>query len=162
MRADMRSNTTQKRMRIFVKKCLTNGEEDGIISKLSARAAKKCQNQAKFERIWKKFLTKEAWWGILKKLRDEKRKLGARHHNLENFEKKRKKFLTSSTRCDRITELLAKAATRKITSKKFEKARKKFLTNDFECDIIQKLSSESASVPCKLNNVKTNFNTLDN
>ena len=95
-------------------------------------------------------------------MRDEKRKLGARHHNLENFEKKRKKFLTSSTRCDRITELLARAATRKITSKKFEKARKKFLTNDFECDIIQKLSSESTSVPCKLNNVKTIFNTLDN
>ena len=51
---------------------------------------------------------------------------------------------------------------KKIRSKKFEKDRKKFLTNDFECDIIQKLSSESASVPCKLNNVKTIFNTLDN
>ena len=39
-----------------------------------------------------------------------------------------------------------------------------FLTNGFECDIIQKLpaKAESASVPCKLNNVKTIFNTLDN
>ena len=29
------------------------------------------------------------------------------------------------------------------------------MTNGIECDIIQKLSSGSASVPCKLNNVKT-------
>ena len=38
------------------------------------------------------------------------------------------------------------------------------MTNGFECDIIQKLpaKAESASVPCKLNNVKTIFNTLDN
>ena len=51
---------------------------------------------------------------------------------------------------------------KKIQSKKFEKARKKFLTNDFECDIIQELPFGSASVPCKLNNVKTILNTLDN
>ena len=36
------------------------------------------------------------------------------------------------------------------------------MTNGFERDIIQKLPAGSASVPCKLNNVKTNFNTLDN
>ena len=51
---------------------------------------------------------------------------------------------------------------KKIRSKKFEKDRKKFLTNDFECDIIQELPFGSASVPCKLNNVKTINNTLDN
>ena len=51
---------------------------------------------------------------------------------------------------------------KKIRSKKFEKDRKKFLTNDFECDIIQELPFGSASVPCKLNNVKTILNTLDN
>ena len=51
---------------------------------------------------------------------------------------------------------------KKIQSKKFEKARKKFLTNRFECDIIQELPFGSASVPCKLNNVKTILNTLDN
>ena len=51
---------------------------------------------------------------------------------------------------------------KKIRSKKFEKDRKKFLTNGIECDIIQKLPFGSASVPCKLNNVKTIFNTLDN
>ena len=81
---------------------------------------------------------------------------------MKKFERKCKKFLTNEIICAKLTKLLAKAAMRKITSKKFEKARNKFLTNDFECDIIQKLSSESASVPCKLNNVKTIFNTLDN
>ena len=70
----------------------------------------------------------------MNELRDEERKLGARHHSSKNFEKNRKKFLTSSKRCDRI---------------------KKFIAN-------QKLESSNASVPCKLNNVKTIFNTLDN
>ena len=51
---------------------------------------------------------------------------------------------------------------KKIRSKRFGKDRKKFLTNDFECDIIQELPFGSASVPCKLNNVKTILNTLDN
>ena len=66
-------------------------------------------------------------------------------------------------RCDKITELLRKSG-KEIHSKKFEKTWKKFLTNDKECDTIQKLSARaaSASVPCKLNNVKTIFNTLDN
>ena len=82
-------------MPIFVKKCLTNGEGDGIISELSARAAKKCQNEDQFERKWKSFLTNASLRGIMKKLRDEKRKLGAQRHSSKNFEKNRKKFLTS-------------------------------------------------------------------
>ena len=51
----------------------------------------------------------------------------------------------------------------KINSKKFEKTWKKFLTNGIECDRIKKLSAkQKRPVPCKLNNVKTIFNTLDN
>ena len=121
-------------MPFFVKKSLTNGERDGIIPELSARAAKICWKQGKFERIWKKFLTNWTCWGIIKQLRDEKLWLGTQRHSSKNFEKNRKKFLTSSKRCDKL---------------------KKFIAS-------QKLGSANTSVPCKLNNVKTIFNTLDN
>ena len=67
-------------------------------------------------------------------MRDEKRELGAQHHSSKNLEKKRKKFLTSWKKCGKLKKFTAS----------FEK------------------TSLSASVPCKLNNVKTNFNTLDN
>ena len=48
-------------------------------------------------------------------------------------------------------------------SKKFEKTWKKYLTNETEHVRISKLTARAASesVPCKLNNVKTNYNTLD-
>ena len=67
-------------------------------------------------------------------MRDEKRELGAQRHGSKNFEKKRKKFLTSWKKCGKL--------------KKFTASLEK--------------TSLSASVPCKLNNVKTIFNTLDN
>ena len=54
-----------------------------------------------------------------------------------------------------------KAETQK---KKIEKRRKNFLTNWIGCVSISKLTAqaEAKTVPCKLNNVKTNYNTLDN
>ena len=85
-----------------MKKCLTKGDGDGIISKLSARAVKTCRKRGKFEGIWEKFPTDEACRGKRQRLRDEKRKLGARRHSLKDREKDRKKFLTKFTRCDRI------------------------------------------------------------
>ena len=50
--------------------------------------------------------------------------------------------------------------------KKFSKTSKKFLTNEITCDRIQRFAAseseaELMTVPCKLNNVKTNYNTLD-
>ena len=90
-----------------MKKCLTNGEGDGIISKLSARAVKKCQNEDQFERKWKSFLTNVSLCGILKKLRDEKRELGAQRHGSKNFEKNRKKFLTSWRKCGKLKKFTA-------------------------------------------------------
>ena len=60
-------------------------------------------------------------------MRDEKRKLGAQRHGSKNFEKKRKKFLTSWKKCGKLKKFTAS----------FEK------------------TSLNASVPCKLNNVKT-------
>ena len=55
-------------------------------------------------------------------------------HSSKNFEKKRKKFLTKLERCDKLKQFEANGKT----------------------------GSLNASVPCKLNNVKTIFNTLDN
>ena len=52
--------TTQKEIPIFVKKCLTNEVGGGIISKLSARAAKSCRKRGEFEGILEKFPTDEA------------------------------------------------------------------------------------------------------
>ena len=50
--------------------------------------------------------------------------------------------------------------------KKVFKNLKKFLTNETTCDRIQRFAAseseaELSTVPCKLNNVKTNYNTLD-
>ena len=45
--SDMRG--CKEKMSKFVKKSLTKGRGDGIISKLSARAAKSCRKQVNFE-----------------------------------------------------------------------------------------------------------------
>ena len=94
-------------MPFFVKKCLTNGGWGGIISKLSARAAKKCQNEDQFKRIRKIFLTNDISYGIIKQLRNEKQKLGAQQRSSKNIERTRKKFLTSSKSCDIIKKFTA-------------------------------------------------------
>ena len=53
-------------------------------------------------------------------------------------------------------------------TKEFEKTCKKCLTNSTRCAKISKFAANdikfktNLSVPCKLNNVKTNYNTLDN
>ena len=52
--------------------------------------------------------------------------------------------------------------------KEFEKTRKKLLTNPKRCVNIKQFAAvaratakSELTVPCKLNNVKTNYNTLD-
>ena len=84
----------------------------------------------------------------------------------KKFEKRRKKFLTNELRCGKMLwpPRGDSKQLNRIGSKKFEKTWKKFLTNETECDKISELRRWAASepVPCKLNNVKTNYNPLDN
>ena len=80
--------------------------------------------------------------------------------------------MTNRIECDIIKKLrderpMVRSATH--IEKKFEKARKKFLTNGKRCVNINQFAADARAtakseltVPCKLNNVKTNYNTLDN
>ena len=84
----------------------------------------------------------------------------------KKFEKISKKCLTNGD----VSGIISKLSTRtgsqtkqtKSSLKKVEKTWKKYLTNEFECDMIAKLTARAASdtVPCKLNNVKTNYEHL--
>ena len=71
----------------------------------------------------------------LKKLCDEQRTLGAQITSERNLKEFEKKFLTNRKRCVNIKQFAADA---RATAK------------------------SELPVPCKLNNVKTNYNTLDN
>ena len=86
------------------------------------------------------------------------------NRNLKKFSRIWKKFLTNDFGSARIAKLLIEQQaieTPQINLKKLEKS-----TWQMEVSMIEWASwpadAAKRTVPCKLNNVKTNYNTLDN
>ena len=94
-------NNIQKRMLVFVKKCLTKWEACANICKLSARAARKKPNRIEIWQNLGKVLDK--WKTIWYHIKVARRK--ARNGHIKKFEKNRKKFLTNEKKCDKLKKL---------------------------------------------------------
>ena len=86
------------------------------------------------------------------------RESGAKHKRISKI---KKKFLTNRTGCVKLKKLRDEkriAWSAANSTKEFKKLCKKCLTNLRGCDRITELPRErvTRTVPCKLNNVKTN------